>query len=99
MRVLLFLLAAIIFTSCATFADDPTKSVWSEGLWILPWLTGLGSAFFFYQSYRAVKSGSIKGWKQNADEKFKFYKSGKFWFGIILLAATIVIVLAVIGDR
>lgn len=90
----LTLLCAVFLTGCADFKDTPGKSVWSEGLWLIPWLTGLGAIAFFAISYFASKSGSTAGSKS-----VPIYKIGKFWLGVALTVATIVIVVSVISGK
>jgi hypothetical protein len=104
MKKLYFLFAPFILflLSCGKFHDTGT-SVWSEGLWILPWLTGLGAAFFGYKTYKAATSGSIithaDGTTEESDENVPFYKTGWFYFAAGLLVATIAIILSVNGDK
>lgn len=54
LKTIFAFLTACVFmlTSCTDFADTPGKSVWSEGLWILPWLTAIGAGIFGYQAYK-----------------------------------------------
>lgn len=100
--VILFL-ASIMLTGCADFADTPGKSVWSEGLWVLPWLTGLGSAIFGIKTYKAANSGSFvrdfNGVVHNSDENVPFYKIGWFYFSVGFLIATIYIIKSVVSNR
>ena len=103
MRLLLFVFSICLsLVGCADFADTPGKSVWSEGLWILPWVTGLGSLYFFYTAYVASKSNSTirneKGVFDNTGN-VAIYKIGRFWFGVALAIATIVIIIAVVGSK
>lgn len=100
------LLAAtlFLFTGCTDFADTPGKSVWSEGLWLLPWITGLGSAFFFYIAYKSSKSGSNRidasGKITNEEAgNVPIYEIGQFWFGVGLAIATIFIIWNTISNR
>lgn len=95
-------LVVLLFASCAHYPDDPTQSVWSKGLWILPWLTGLGSIPFFYFAYQASKSNSTtntnKGKIDNTGN-VSIFKTGQFWFGVVLVIATIVIIAVVNGNK
>lgn len=101
--VIFFLMACICLTGCVDFKDTPGKSVWSEGMWIIPWLTGLGSLTFFIISFIASRSGWTKQDKEkgitSGNEKIPIYKVGKFWFGVILAVATVVIIIAQISAR
>jgi len=99
-----FLIACtFMLVGCADFADTPGKSVWSEGMWIIPWLTGVGSVIFFYQAYRGSKSGSniIKEGRVTDEEggNVPIYKFGFFWFGVALAVATGLIILNVISEK
>lgn len=94
MKVFLFLTAMSLFflTGCADFADTPGKSVWSEGLWILPWVTGLGAAACLY------KFGSAYAAHKNYEGKKKL-SYGWAYFAGALIVATIVIIWKVVGER
>ena len=92
---------AILLTGCAQFSDG--SSVWQEGLWIIPTVTGLGALLFFYFAYRASRSNStqqIPGrGKVDNTGNVPIYKTGFFVFSMILVLATIVIIFAVSGDK
>jgi hypothetical protein len=94
-------LLVLLFASCSHYVDDPNKSVWSEWLWVIPWLTGLGAIVFFILAYRSVKNSSIdnKTGNINYSNKFSFSKTGFFWFGVGLLIATIWIIWDVNRNR
>lgn len=99
---LLLLLAACCFLlpSCAHFRDG--QSVWAEGLWIIPWLTGLGSVFFFYLAYRSSKSNSeIRTWAYYKDNtgNVPIWGHGFFVFFVGLLIATIAIIVIQTGEK
>jgi len=99
-----FLLGVNLLTSCTDFADTPGKSVWSEGTWILPLLTGLSSAFFGWKTYKASTSGStetnqLTGVTTSSDENVPFYKVGWFYFSVGLLIATIFIIWNTVSNR
>lgn len=100
-----FLAFAILFlTGCTDFHDAPGVSVWSDGLWVLPWLTGLGCAFFAYKTYKSATSGSYSidqqtGVRTDYDENVPFYKIGWFYFAAGLFIATVFIILNVISNR
>lgn len=95
--------ALFMLTGCTDFADTPGKSVWSEGLWILPWITGIGSGIFGWMTYKAATSGSYvideKGVRHDSDENVPFYKIGWFYFAVGLFIATVFIILNVISNR
>jgi hypothetical protein len=115
LNVILTVMAAfaiVFLASCTDFTDTPGKSVWSEGLWILPWLTGIGSAIFFYQAYKGSKSGSIvkvpdperpnvpgATIDQESDQNVPIYKFGQFYFGVVLLIVTVFIIWNTISNR
>ena len=97
-------IALFALTGCTDFADTPGKSVWSEGLWILPWITGLGAAFFGWKTYKSATSGSyeinqVTGVRTDFDENVPFYKIGWFYFSVGLVIATVFIILNVISNR
>lgn len=101
-KVILFALTAMFLTSCGKFSDG--TSVWADGLFIIPILTGLGSVWFGYKAWVAHNSGSWvigpNGERTNKEGgKIPFTKIGWTWFSLGLLVATIVIVLMVNGDK
>ena len=75
------------------------------GLWIIPLLTLIGSLIFFYQSYKASKSVSVRHPNSAgkpafvSDENVPIYKVGVFKFAVALLVATIVIFFMMYSDR
>jgi hypothetical protein len=58
-------LTMLLFSSCAHFHDEPTKSVWAGGLWIIFWIPFLASLFFLYKAYLSSKSGTVVGGSYN----------------------------------
>jgi uncharacterized membrane protein len=86
----ILLTMALAFSSCGHFHDDPKLSVWAGGLWIIPWILGLTSAWFGYKAYASYK---------------KYYKSegtfsiGSLTFSIILFVALIVVLIVVNADK
>jgi hypothetical protein len=101
LKALAVLVAAFIFTSCATFTGTST-SVWSDGLWIIPWLTGIGSLVFLGFAYRSSKSGSVisgPNGEEQSDENVPIYKIGTFWYGITCLIATLLIIWNVVSNK
>ena len=103
--IFVFLIACtFLLVGCADFADTPGKSAWSEGLWILPWLTAAGAAIFGYQAYKGSKSGSriydAQGRVTNDDAgNMPIYTFGQFWFAVGLTIATIFIIWNVVSNR
>lgn len=99
-----FGLVSVLLTSCTDFADTPGKSVWSEGLWILPWLTAAGAVIFGYQAYKGSRSGSRtydqQGNITNEDAgNMPIYTFGQFWFAVGFTIATIFIIWNVVSNR
>ena len=95
-QFILLLLSALLFlTGCTDFKDTPGKSVWSEGLWLLPWVTGLGAAACAYKFGSAYKKYSDY---KKAGNKARL---GYGWaiFAGALVIATIVIIWKVITER
>ena len=95
-------IACLFLASCGKFADG--TSVWGGGLWILPWITFIGTVIFGYMAYKSSKSGSTVVDKQTgrrieSNKNVPIYKTWPFLFAAILFAATIVIILMVNGDR
>lgn len=79
-------LLSLIAASCGHFVDDPSKSVWSGGLWLIFWIPFLGGLFFSYKAYSIHK-------------KTKEWSTGHIVFAAIAFVATIVIVIAVNADK
>ncbi|MBC7947754.1 MAG: hypothetical protein H7Y42_07730 [Chitinophagaceae bacterium] len=98
----LFLFMTMALTGCVKFHDDPTKSVWSEGLWVVFWLPFLGSLWFLYVSYRASRSNSTHD-KGNVvldnQGNVPIYKVVQFRFFVALQIAAWVIYWAVTSNR
>ena len=80
--------------------------VFGGGLWIIPLILILGSAWFFYVGYRAWKSGTA-GWTWigntpkwvESDKRAPFFSVGQVIFGLILFVAFIVTVILMVGDK
>lgn len=94
-KVILFALSAILLMGCGKFSDG--QSIWAEGLWVLPLLTGLGAIWFWYVTLKAQKSGSniidVSGKITDREGgKMPLYQIGQFWFAVGLTIATIGIV-------
>lgn len=92
-RLLFSVFVTLIFlTGCADFKDTPGKSVWSEGLWIIPVITTLGALASLYKFGAAYL-------------KFKDYEGKKklnygwLYFSVALIVATIVIIWKVVSER
>lgn len=87
------ILLMFVLQSCGHFPDG--ASVWSEGTWLVPLFPFVGAVIFGVIAWRKSKSGSeqqtvhgIKSYKENVP----IYKIGQFWFSVILLIATVVII-------
>lgn len=106
-KLLFFLIACVALMSCGHFHDEPTKSVWAGGLWVLPWLTAIGSVIFFVLAYLSSKSnsttqrntGSAGAYVEDNTGNVPIYKLGFFWFGVILAVATIIIIIWVNAEK
>jgi hypothetical protein len=100
MKQLFILFIAIAWfglLSCAHFHDS-NVSVWAGGLWILPWLTGIGAIICYVLAYFSSKSNSTTQTKHGTIDNtgnVPITKLGLFWFGVILTVATIIIVYVV----
>lgn len=105
LKTIFAFLTACVFmlTSCTDFADTPGKSVWSEGLWILPWITAIGAGIFGYQAYKGSRSGSniISNGAVTDKEggNVPIWQFGQFWFAVGLTIATIFIIWNVVSNR
>lgn len=93
----------LLLTGCGQFADGG-GSVWQGGLWIIPTVTGLGAAWFWYVTIRAHFSGSNKinaaGFVTNEEGgRMPLYQIGQFWYAVGLTIATIVIIIMVNADK
>lgn len=98
----LIISTAFVLTGCAKF-DDGT-SVWSDHLWLVPSLTGLGSIIFGVAAYLSSKSNSttlIPGAPGQPDRiedntgNVPIYKHGFFYFSVFLALVTIGIIIGV----
>ena len=77
-------------------------SIFSGGLWFIPLLTLAGSLLFGYKGYKASKSNSTQqsGTVTNDNTgNVPFLKTGYGIFSIILAVATVVIIIAMNGDK
>jgi len=95
MKLFYFFLLSVILTSCGKFSDG--TSIWSDGLWVIPTITFLASVGFLYTSWRMSRSGGKRqlpqgGWEYTS-EPVSVFKIGRFWFGVGLLIATIIIII------
>lgn len=82
--------------------ENTGTSVWGGGLWILPWLTGLGSLVFLGLAYRSSKSNSTKQTKNGTIDNtgnVPITQLGLFWFGAALALATIIILIVVNSSK
>jgi len=94
-KVILFALTAMFLTSCGKFPDG--MSVWADGVFIFPWLTGLAAAFFGWKGYKAHHSSSWiigpNGERTTRDGgKIPLLKIGWTKFSIALALATLAII-------
>lgn len=89
--MLLMLSAMLFLTGCADFHDEPGKSVWSEGGWLVFWIPFLGALWFLSLGYRGSQSPAMKNGRQIAD-KTPITKVWKFWLGVVLVAVSIGVV-------
>jgi hypothetical protein len=93
----------IVLPSCAHFHDEPTKSVWAGGLWIVFWLPFLGSLLALYVSYGASRSGSSKqvdlgtpnAHTEYSKENVPIYKVAQFKYFVVLQIIAWIICIAV----
>lgn len=92
-KLFLFAITALLFLSgCADFHDEPGNSVWSEGLWVLPWATAIGSVLSFIQFGKAyIAFQEYKGKKK--------LSYGWLIFAGALAIATVVIIYSVVSNR
>lgn len=99
MRLLLFALL-LMSAGCGKHSDG--TSVWAEGLFLVALLPFLGSLYFFYTAYKASKSNSTTQVGTTVIDNtgnVPIYKTGRFWFGVALIVATIAIIWAVNSDK
>jgi hypothetical protein len=89
----LAMFAIVLLTGCANFHDEPGKSVWSEGMWIIPWITGIAGAIWLYQWYKDYAAYK----KYPGAKKYKGF--GKLFLGSVATVATIVIIIVQVGAR
>jgi hypothetical protein len=78
-------------------------SIFSGGLFLIDLLLLGGAAAFFRAAYKASKSGSVEGGSYSNPKitekgNMPIYQINLFWFGVALVAAEIVTVMARIGD-
>ncbi len=103
MKLLFFMLGLVALSACGHFHDEPTKSVWAGGLWLVFWIPFLGGLWFLYLSLRSRSSGTWKivdGVTTNQDGgKQKLTKFGKFIIGMGMIIASIVIAILVNSDK
>lgn len=85
--------ACSVLAACGHFKDDPTKSVWAGGLWILPWATFIAFIIFSIKAIKSYNSGTISGGSDPGRQlKGKTVNVGYTVFAVIFLLATIAIV-------
>lgn len=103
MKKIFGFIAILFLASCAKISGTDT-SVWAEGGWILPWVTGIGSVIFAYQAYKGSKAGSnIVDPNGAVTDKeggnVPIWKFGQFWFSVALAIATIIIIISFISNK
>jgi hypothetical protein len=102
-KVFLMLLLTVAMCSCAHFHDEPTKSVWSSGLWILPWVVGLAALVCFAIAYFSSKSnsdqqvdlGTPNAHTEDNTGNVPIYKISFFWGGVFLTIVDVAIIVGV----
>lgn len=90
MKTVLFLLMAFAFASCGHYSDG--TSVWAGGAWLIFWLPFVASFVFLYFAYRASRSnsttqvdlGTPKARIEDNTGNVPIYKTGQFWFFVVL---------------
>ena len=98
MKSIIFLLIASVtmLTGCGKF-HGTNQSIWSEGMWIIPWGLGLAAAFSLYRAWVASKQPSER---QLPGGGYKYYREGipfwkttpfKFFIGFILALIGVII--------
>ena len=101
MKAITFALTCLTLASCSKFPDG--TSVWGGGLFILPWVTFLGAAWFGYKAYKAWQSGSKQQMPDHttvySTEKTPLYKIPYTYYSAVCLIATIVIIIAVNASK
>lgn len=98
-------IGSFLLASCGKYADG--TSVWGGGLFIIPWVTGIGSLVCFYVAYLSSKSNSTtqvgtggpRPTVKDNTGNVPITKIGWFWFGVALAVATIIIVIMVNADK
>lgn len=70
-------------------------NIWNTGgvTEVLLLFAAIVSGIFWYQTYKAVRSGSIKQLEGGSTENVPFYKLPKFWLGV---AVWVIILLAIV---
>lgn len=96
------LAALITILAGCTFHDDPEKSVFSEGLWIIPTILFLAAGWNLYMSIKKAKSGAHRqvnsgGYVEEKPLKFWEVNNFKYFVGFLVAAAAVIIL--VISDR
>jgi hypothetical protein len=99
------IIVSMIAMSCGKFSDG--TSVWQQGLWIVPTLTGGGALTFWILTFVEWLKGGTVGWVQKGhewhwtedDKKFPIYRASFFWFAVGCTIATIIIFIMVNADK
>jgi len=96
-----FALALIYMTAgCVNFTGTQ-ESIWGDGLWIIPTLTGAGAAIFGYKAWKDSHGPFYNedGTLITDKTRVPLYKIGFFYFFIALVIATILIITNIVSER
>jgi CRISPR/Cas system-associated protein Cas5 (RAMP superfamily) len=77
-------------------------STFGGGLWLIPTITAIGAIVFGVFTYMSSKSGSTQQTKKGieySDKNVPFYQNGYFYFSLICLLATIVIIIWINSEK
>lgn len=98
---ILFALSLIYMTSGCVTLRGTNESVWGDGLWIVPTLTGFGAAIFGFKSWKDSHGPFYKedGTLITDSTPVPIYKIGFFYFSISLVIATILIIFNIVNKR
>jgi len=102
MKKLFFALTmAVLFTGC-TFKDDPTTSVFSGGLWVLPLILFLAAGWNLYISFKKANSGAERQLPKGGygpAENLKFWQISNFKYSVAFVIAAIGVIIWVVSER
>lgn len=101
LNIIAILILTVAMQGCGKYADG--TSVWAGGLIAIPIVLLLGAGIFFYQAYKASKSGATKqtleGGTKDVPGNVSIFQIPRFWIGVALIVALIVVVIMVNGDK